>query len=329
MTQPVRKILTTFTAWEGQFRQAAADQGFDKIEMVFADSKADILAQIGDADVAQVGLFNQAILRAGGKLRWIHVVSGGVNNMLFPELVESEIPLTCLKPIFGTVGAEHALAMMLTFSRRLNYPTNSTPMTQWDGGYDEAADPVDLEGATVGIIGLGNMGLALTGRAQTLGMRVLGLARSPRQKPPYLDRLFTPDERGQLLAQSDYVVIAVPLTGETHGMVNAGFLEEMKSSAYLIDCSGRPPLFDYAALVHAIEEGRIAGVALQPSGVSEELGTPPPDAVFWKNPNVIVSSCRSTSVGTTQKAVNLFFDNLKRFDAGEELVGLVDKRAGY
>ena len=329
MTQSVRKIITTFTAWEEQFREAAAEHGYGHIEMVFADVEAEVLGQISDADVVQVGLFNEAILRAGDKLRWIHAVSGGVNGMLFPELIQSKIPMTCLKPIFGTVGAEHALAMMLTFSRRLNYPAKSTLMTQWDSSYDEAADPVDLEGATVGIIGLGNMGLALAGRAQPLGMQVLGLARGRRQTPPNIDGLYTPEEREQMLTQSDYVVVAVPLTDDTRGMVDADFLEGMKTSAYLIDCSGRPPLFDYAALVDAIEAGRIAGVALQPGGGSHELGIPYPQSSFWRRPNVIVSSCRATSVATSRKAVNLFFDNLKLFEAGEGLVGLVDKRAGY
>ena len=84
---------------------------------------------------------------------------------------------------------------------------------------------------TVGFIGLGNMGLALAQRAQSLGMGVLGLARVGRQTPLHLDRLFTPEERGQMLAQSDYVVIAVPLTGETHGMIDAGFIEDMKPNA--------------------------------------------------------------------------------------------------
>jgi phosphoglycerate dehydrogenase-like enzyme len=329
MADPVRKIITTFTAFEDSIRRAAKEKGFGHIDLTFADAEADILAQIGDADVAQVGLFTPAILNAGTQLRWVHAFSGGVNNMLFAEWVASPIPMTCIKPVFGTVGAEHALAMMLFFARRLNYLPRSAPMTQWDGGYDEAADPVDLDGASVAIVGLGTMGLALAERARFLGMRVLGLARTPRSKPARIDQLFTRNQRAEMLGQADYVVVAVPMTEATRGMVDRDFLAQMQPSAFLIDCSGRAPIFDYPALADAIEKDRIAGVALQPGGASEELGTPVAEAPFWRNPKVVVSPCRGTSRQTTRKGMDLFFENLRRFEVGEELLGLVDKAAGY
>ena len=329
MADPVRKIITTFTASAEPIRRTAAEKGFGHIELAFADEQAEILALIGDADVAQVGLFTPAIFKAGVRLRWVHAFSGGVNHMLFDEWVASPIPMSCIKPVFGTAGAEHALAMMLHFARRLHYLPHSAPMTQWDGGYDGEADPVDLDGATVGIVGLGTMGLALADRAQLLGMRVWGLVRTPRAKPASVDGLFTPEQRAEVLGQADFVVLAVPITAATEGTVNDEFLRQMQSSAFLIDCSGRPPLFVYPDLVEAVERERIAGVALQPGGVDQTLGTPPVDAPFWRNPKVVVSPCRGTSRQTTQKGVDLFFENLRRFEAGEPLFGLVDKAAGY
>ncbi len=235
-------------------------------------------------------------------------------------------PMTCLKPCFGAVGAEHSLAAMLTFSRRLNHPHDG-PMTMWHGGYDDAK-PVELAGATVGIIGMGQMGLALAQRAAAMGMRVLGVARTARETPAHVDQLFTPDQFDQVLPQCDYVAICVPVTSATVGMVDVTFLKQMKSSAYLIDTSGRPPLIDFAALHAAIDEGAIAGVSLQPGG-GDVVGLPGPDDTFWRKANVVVTSCRATSEQILDNATDLVFENLRLLEAGEPLLGLVDKQAGY
>ena len=112
-------------------------------------------------------------------------------------------------------------------------------------------------------------------------------------------------------------------------MIDAAFLGEMQSSAYLIDCSGRSVLFDYPALVEAITGQSIAGASLQPGGASAELCCPPASDPFWERPNVIVTPCRGTSVQTNDKARNLIFDNFRRLDSGDPLLGLVDKVAGY
>ena len=330
MSAGVNKVVITFNAWEQKIREAAAAHGFDRLDLVFSEDQSAIVAEVADAQVALVGLFDSEILKAGENLRWIHACSGGINGMLFDELVQSDVPLTCLKPCFGTAGAEHVLAAMLGFTRRFHHPAQTTPMTQWDDGYDEVADPVDLQGSTVGIIGMGNMGQAIAQRAQCMGMRVLGLVRTQREAAPAgVDGLFTAAQRSEMLGQCDFVVIAVPLTEATTGMVDATFLAEMKSSAFLIDCSGRPPLLNYDALKSAIATGTIAGVSLQPGGADARIGTPSPDDGFWTQPNVVVTSCRGTSRETNDKAVDLFFENLRRLQVGKSLLGLVDKRAGY
>ena len=178
---------------------------------------------------------------------------GGAGHYLFPELVESPIPLTCSKPCFGTAGAEHALAAMLLFSRRIHH-LRRPPMTQWDPGRDGELQPFDLAGKTVGIIGLGYMGRTIARVCSSLGMRVLGTARRPRRRVDSVDELFSADRLPELLSAADFVVLAVPLTGETRSFMGRSQLRTMKPSAYLIDSSGRPPLFDYAALERALEE---------------------------------------------------------------------------
>jgi phosphoglycerate dehydrogenase-like enzyme len=121
----------------------------------------------------------------------------------------------------------------------------------------------------------------------------------------------------------------VAVTTATEGMIDAAFIEEMKSSAYLIDCSGRSVLFDYPALVAAITGQTIAGALLQPGGASAELRCPPAGDLFWERPNIIVTPCRGTSVQANDKARNLILDNFRRIDTGEPLLRLVDKVAGY
>ena len=324
---PINKVLITFKDWEREFQDAAAAHGFSGT-IICSDDEAEMLREIADADAVVIGSFNAELLAAAGNLQLVHACSGGVNGLLFPELVASDVPMVCLKPAFGTVGGEHAIAAMLGVARKFDYTPVSLPMTQWDDGYDAVAKPFDLEGSTVGIVGLGTMGTAVAQRARALGMRVLGLTRTQRTAEA-ADATYTADQRAAFLGQCDFVVIAVPVTPATEGMIDAAFLGEMKSSAYLIDCSGRSVLFDYPALVEAITGQTIAGASLQPSGASAELRCPPAGDPFWERPNVIVTPCRGTSVQTNDKARNLIFDNFRRLDSGEPLLGLVDKAAGY
>ncbi len=324
----IDKILVTWDAWRDRILERAAAEQCDGIEIVVSADRKTILEEIADAQVLQVGALDPEILARGRRLGWIHAMVGGAGHYLFPELVESPIPLTCSKPCFGTAGAEHAIAAMLLFSRRIHL-LGRPPMTQWDPGRDGELQPFDLEGKTVGIIGLGYMGRAIARVCGSLGMRVLGTARRPRCLVDSVDEVFATDRLPELLSTSDFVVLAVPLTRETRGFMGQSQLRSMKPSAYLIDSSGRPPLFDYTALERALEEGWIAGVCLQPSGRHPDVRMPEADSRFWTNPNLVVTPCRGTSREQEDAVLDLFFQNLRRFRQGRPLEGLVNKRAGY
>lgn len=173
------------------------------------------------------------------------------------------------------------------------------------------------------------MGRALAPRLAALGTHVMGVTRRPQTSLEGVEELFTLDQLPELLSRSDFVVVAIPLTAETRGMINESVFEQMKETAFLIDLSGRPSLFDYPALVHAIEEKWIAGICTQPSGYQPGLGMPPVDSKFWQLDNVVVSPCRGTSQEEAETGLDLFFKNLRRFQAGQPLEGLVYKQAGY
>jgi len=283
------------------------------MELRATADREQMLRLIGDAEVLNVGVWDRELCRAAKKLRWVHAFSGGVNGLLFPELVASPIPMTCLKGCFDTAGAEHALAAMLAYARRLEYDIRVRPQRQfvWE-------EPTELKGQTVGIIGLGNMGREIARKCHCFQMRVLATARRPSSVPAELAEAVALD---RLLAESDFVIVAVPLTPETTGLIGEPQLRAMKPTAYLIDISGRPALYDLPALEHALREHWIAGANLQL--------VPEPDSSLWDLDNLLVSFHRVTSREQYDRCVVMFGDNLRRFQAGEPLLGLVDKAAGY
>jgi phosphoglycerate dehydrogenase-like enzyme len=281
-----------------------------------ATEREAILQSLPAAEVVFGAGFDAELLAAARRLRWIQAASGGVDKLLFPELVASSVQVTSIKPCFDIPGAEYALAAMLAFARRLDYDLRqrATRTFQWGRQFE-------LYGKTLGLIGLGNIGAQIAGRARCFGMRVIGLARRPRPCPPYVDELLPSERLHELLAVSDFVAVAVPITPQTRGMIGPAELRAMKPRAYLIDVSGRPALYDQEALVEALREKRIAGAALQVQ--------PPSDSPLWELDNLLISWHRIGSEELMGRIVELFCENLRRYVRNESLLGSVDKEAGY
>ena len=322
------KAVVTWGSWRERILERAKREDLG-VEIVVCDTRDEMMKHIGDADAVLLGEWDAELHGAARQLKWLHALGGGVTGYLFPELVRSAVPFTCGKPCFALPGAEFALAAMLMFSRRNHLAVDTANDPLWQMSQDHELDPEDISGKTLGIIGLGGMGQALAQRASALGMRVVGTRRRITPAPEGVERLFDVGQTGELLRRSDYVVIAVPHTADTEGMVTEDFLTQMKPSAFLIDVSGRSVIFDFPALVRAIEGEQIAGVCLQPSGYHPDMGMPARDSAFWRRKNVAVTPCRGTSVEQAELCLSLFFENLRRFQEGQPLEGLVDKEAGY
>lgn len=288
----------------------------ENVEVRATEDRAEMRTLLAEAEVACVGDLDAELLAGAKRLRWVQALMGGVDGLLFPELVSSSLPLTCCKECFAIPGAEHALAAMLAFSRRLEYDIRQRPRRAF-----EYVDPEELAGKTVGILGMGNIGQEIARRCRCFGMRVLGLARRPRACPPDVDALFLPEQLPQLLAAADFVVVTVPLTPATTGMIGAAELGQMKTTAYLIDVSGRPALYDLNALENALQQRQIAGANLQI--------VPPDDSPLWNLDSLLLSFHRATSRQEVDRCFGLFCENLRRYRADEPLLGLVDKAAGY
>lgn len=262
----------------------------------------------------------EAIARAPN-LRWIHSTAAGVDQLLFPEVLERDILVTTSSGIHAIPLCEHVFAMLLALSRRLHHAICQQIHHRWDrrgcvGG--------ELGGGTLGILGLGHIGVELAKRAAAFEMRVIGTKRTP-SPVPYVERVLPPEGLDEVLAESDAVVIALPLTPQTRGLIGERELRLMKPTAFLINV-GRGPIVQEAALLRALQEGWIAGAGLD---VFEQEPLPP-DSPFYDLENVILTPhVAGTSPRYMDRAIPLFCENLARYVRGEMLLNVVDKERGY
>jgi len=196
-----------------------------------------------------------------------------------------------------------------------------------EAGRWEAFDVEMLAGRVMGVVGYGEIGRTAAKLGHALGMRVYAMRRRPQlsEADPVLDGVYTPDQICAMLAESDYVVVAAPLTPDTRGLVGAQEIAAMRRNAVVINV-GRGPVIDEAALIQALETNRIRGAALDVFDV-EPL---PPGHPFYKLPNVLLSPHTADhTVGWVESAVEMFVRNFDHFVKGEPLENVVDKRAGY
>jgi phosphoglycerate dehydrogenase-like enzyme len=264
----------------------------------------------------------EGVLAMAPRVRWVHSASAGVDTVLFRALVRSSITVTNARGAFSAALGEFALAAMLWFAKDLRRMLRSQEAGVWDSFYVEM-----LEGRTLGIAGYGDIGRHIAKRAHALGMRIFALRRRPElcQKDGLVERAFSSEELPEMLASSDYVALALPLTDSTRGLIGEAALAAMKPSAVLINV-GRGPVIDEAALIRALEEKRIRGAALDVFD-QEPL---PAGHPFYRLDNVLLSPhCADHTTGWLEQSMDLFIENFGRFLRGEPLENLVDKQLGY
>ena len=264
----------------------------------------------------------RAVWKLASNLRWVHSLSAGVNSVLFPELVESDVPLTNSRGVFSRSLAEFAIGAALYFAKDFR-----RMVRQHQAGVYEEFDVEELHGKTMGIVGYGSIGRAVAERAHSFGMKVVALRRRPElaKDDPLLDSVLPGSAMKELMAASDYVTNAMPLTPETRGLIGEAELRAMKATGVLINV-GRGPTVVEGALVRALEEGWIRGAALD---VFDK--EPLPDGhPFFRLENVLLSPhCADHTPGWEEASMELFLDNFERFSRGEPLLNLVDKKMGY
>lgn len=274
---------------------------------------------ITGAEVVAAFDLGREALEQADRLKWLHIWSAGVEHTLYPELIESPVVVTAAKGSGGIPMAEFAVMLMLMWSKRTLHYLEAQRKREW-----QPQNHGELNGMTVGIIGLGYSGADLACKCQAFHMRVLGLRR--QQTPcPHVDEMFAHDQLHPFLAQCDFVVVTTPVTRETRGMLGEAEFRAMKKTAFFIVTS-RGGVAQDEALLKALDEGWIAGAGLDVH-TTEPL---PPDSPFWTAPNTIVTPhSAAAGPGVIGRLGQLFVDNLRRYVRGEPLHAVVDKQAGY
>ena len=283
------------------------------------------LALYAEAEVVFAGQITRAQLSAAKRLRWLHSPAAGVGGMLFPEMVGSPVVLTNSRGMSAGTIAEHVLAVTLALFRRLPHAFRSQAAREWSQDAIGAEGNRLIAGARVLVVGLGAIGGAVAHRMTLLGARVTGLRRRAAGET-HGEWTVAPAARlHELLPAADVVIVAAPHTHETRGLIGRAELALMGRDAILVNVS-RGQLVDEPALIDALSTRTIGGAALDVF-VDEPL---PPDSAFWTLPNVLITPHTSGfRPDHWDAATALFADNLERFDAGQQLVNVVDKQAGY
>jgi len=288
------------------------------VELYVAEGEA-IDEYVGRAEVWFGRSLDPARLARARRLKWWQVPSAGVDKYLFPEFVASSVVLTAAQGINDKPVADHACMFVYAFARNLPTLLENQRQRRW-----RRAPASELDGETIGIIGLGRIGLEIARRARNWGMKVLATKRRP-DPVEGVDRVFGPDGLEELLRRSDYVVVAVPHTPRTVGLIGARQLRLMRPTAVLINIS-RGGIIKEDDLVAAIKGGVIRGAGLD-CFQEEPL---PADSPLWDLPNVVITPhCGGAQRDYDGRATEFFCNNLRRYIDGRPLLRVVDKQEGY
>ena len=290
-------------------------------------NKDEALALAKDADILLAGFFSLELFKAAKRLKWIQTLYAGVDMFLHPEVVKSPVVITNASGVNSTAVSDQVIGMMLCLNRKLHVFIRDQAMRKWKTDDMELISQMEeLSGKTAGIVGLGRIGSEIAKKAKCLGMKVIATRRNPSApKPEYVDKLVPSENLQELLGDSDFVIIQIPLTKDTEGMFGEKQLRSMKRTAYLVNAS-RGDIIKEDKLIEALKEGWIAGAALD-TFATEPL---PPDSPLWNMPNVIITPhVAGLTPKYMKRLTDLFLENLKRFMNNEPLINVVDKNRGY
>jgi phosphoglycerate dehydrogenase-like enzyme len=287
----------------------------------------------GMADVVEgadvlVGLCTPDIVGRGTRLKWVQLLNAGADSCAtIPAVAERGIVVTNLQRIQGPHMAEHAIALLLSLARALPVYAVEQNEGAFTRGFRETRGerPIEIEGKTLLVVGLGGIGTEVAKRAHGLGMRVIATRNSRREGPDYVEYVGLADEYRTLAERADVVVNATPLTPETRGMFDAAFFAAMKDDAFFINI-GRGESVVTADLTAALQAGTIGGAGLDVTD-PEPLA---PGHPLWSMRNVVITPHIATSSDfRSDRTVTLVVENVRRYVRGDALLSVVDLAAGY
>ncbi|WP_165248760.1 D-2-hydroxyacid dehydrogenase [Paludisphaera soli] len=317
---PLKVIVPRMKPEELSDLQAAAPG----LELVVCGSEDEAVARAAEAQ-GLYGLITPRVIQAGAKsLRWAQNASAGVEHLMnIPELVDGPIVLTNMQRAYAPEIADQALAYLLAFTRDIPHFLQSNAEKSW-GSRRKGVVLDELAGKTMLVIGMGGIGSEIARRAYGFGVRVVATDPKVWERPLFVDELYKPDKLHDLLPKADVVASAVPLTKASTRMIGAKEFGLMKPGAILINVS-RGKVVDTEALVAALDSGQVSAAGLDVTD-PEPL---PDNHPLWSRNVIITPHTAGQSPGGERRRHEILRENLRRFAAGEALLNVVDKQAGY
>lgn len=339
---PSKVVLGTKREWLADLERVAPG-----VKVVAPAERAELIREVADAD-AVLGVLDPEVFRAAKRLRWFQSVSAGVNQYVgagegspgISGLVESPVVVTNARRCFGPQIADQVFSYLLAFSRGTKSAIEGKagareaatagggdgppPLSRWKS-VSPAGAPFELRGRTMVLLGAGGIGSQIARRGEAFGMRVLAVDPLVQAPPAGVNELHRPSELMDLLPRADVLVVACPFTRETNRMIGKRHIDALRTGAYLVNI-GRGPIVDREALIGALRSGKLAGAAMDVTD-PEPL---PDDDPLWSLPNVIITPhIGGQGDGSARRIFLLVRENLRRFAAGERLLNVVDKKAGF
>ena len=271
-----------------------------------------------------LGFMPPKLFAASTELRWVHATASGVDGFLYPAFRDSDVLLTGEKGLVGGHLADHGFGLLLALTRYIAAAIRLGPAA-WETREDMRRQEIELEGLVMGIVGFGGTGRAMARRAVAFGMGCLAVDEMPVPGSDGVAEVWPTSRLKDMLAASDVVAVCCPLTDATAGLFDDAAFAATKPGAILVNVT-RGEVVDGDALVRALDSGRLGGAALDVTPV-EPL---PADHPLWRFDNVVMTPhTAGASQHRGRRNMERFCENLRRYRAGEDLIGMVDKHAGF
>ena len=317
-----------FTEWRPKPAMARAIRTrWPQMRVIHLPDYTRLPEELPDTDIFVGYSLRPQQLKDAKRLKWIHSTAAGVAQLMYPELRDSGVVVTNPRGIFSVPMAEHVIGLMLALARNFPDSVRQQDRAQWaqQAIWDLPQHLTELNGRLLLIVGFGSIGQELARRAKSFDMRVWGVSRSGEGASPLAEKIVPVAKLAATLPKADFVVIAAPETSETRHLIGLGEIALMKPGARLINVA-RGSLLDEAALLRALESGRLAGAALDVTA-TEPL---PPESPLWKAPNLLITPHTSAiSDRLWERETSLLMEQLDRWFDGRELLNRVDFSRGY
>lgn len=304
---------------------AVLTEAAPNVEFLVGLTEEEAQAQADRIQGADAHAVTDEFLAAADNLRWVQSWSAGVTRYLEWEGLRNneDIILTNMKGVHGPAIAEHVFGMLLSLTRDLDAYRAAQDRAEWDR--DAGSGMTTLAGRTMLVVGMGGIGSEIARRAKCFDMEVLATVRTARPAPPYCDELGTAADLDRFLPLADVVAVALPLTEETTDLFDAEKFALMKPGAFFINV-GRGRIVVTDDLLAALDSEHLAGAGLDVT----EPEPLPSDHPLWQSDRVLITPHVSSRAELTmERRWELFLENIRRFGAGEPLLNVVDKQAGY